>query len=419
MPLASPPVRERAPAPDPGARVAAFMGDLRAHPADVWAAIRALDGDALRPYGVQACHLNLVSLFGATRPAAELRAQAEECARLRLWRGWSYYAERTEALRDGPAAGRGPALEGWDRGEVDALLRAHRGVLVCGFHYGSYRYVPTDLAQLGLRVTFAVDTRVQERELWSAGDLARVGGEFRMSGIDDPAALVALVRALRGGGVAYLNVDANRGWGTGHTERSHAPVSFLGLALNVMTGAARMAAANGAAVLPAAALPDGLARGRIALGPALSPPSQAGADAWAAAAMQSLYDFFAPHVQARPAEWQDVRFLHRWRAPAAPDASAQPGAVEAHLAAGGAFRLDERRCVRLDGGAGTDLVDARTLRSFRAPAWSAELIGALWAGGVDVRWLRSRLSPADASGAPPLLASLLGAGLLRPEPPPP
>jgi hypothetical protein len=296
------------------------------------------------------------------------------------------------------------------------------------------------MAQLGLPVTFAVDTRVQEQGLWGAGDLARVGGGFRMTGIDDPAALVTLVRALRGGGVAYLNVDANRGWGTGHTAHSHAPVRFLGLSLSVMTGAARMAAANGAAILPACAVPDGLAPGRIVLGTPLSPPPPGEADAWAADAMRSIYDFFAPHVQGAPAEWQDIRFLHRWRAPSSPapsspsppPPSAEPAldgsahafagsrmaegadGVEGHLVAGGAFRLDEDRCVRLDGGGGTDLVDARTLRSFRPPAWSAELVDALAGGGAGDAWLRAHLPGEEQRGnAVRLLRALVGAHLLR------
>jgi lauroyl/myristoyl acyltransferase len=425
VPLASPPARERAAAPaTPGARVAAYMRDLRADPGRVWEAIRALDADTLRPHGVQACHLNLVSLFGGARPAAEVREMAAECARLRLWRGWSYYAERTAALKEGTSADIAPALEGWDRAAFDDLLRAHRGVLVCGFHFGSYRYVPTDLAGLGLPVSFAVDTRVQEQDLWSAGDLARTGGAFRMTGIDDPAALVTLVRALRGGGVAYLNVDASRGWGAGHTAHSHAPVRFLDLDLKVMTGAARMAAANGAAILPAAAVPDGVSPGRIALGAPLSPPSAGKSERWAADAMQSLYDFFAPHVQAAPAEWQDVRFLHRWRASASPPStptSAEPSVeidsdaqVERHLTAGAAFRLDEDRCVRLDGGGGTDLVDARTLRSFRAPAWSAALVAALADGGAGEGWLRAHLPDEEGRArAVGLLGALDRAGLLR------
>jgi hypothetical protein len=294
-------------------------------------------------------------------------------------------------------------------------------VLACGFHYGSWRYVPADLSRMGIPTTFAVDTRLLDDGEW-AGERPDFGGRLSVAGIDDPASLVALVRALRAGGAAYLNVDAHRGWGAGHGEASFCEVRFLGLTLRVMTGVARIAAANGAALLPVIALPDGPRPGRALCGPPVVPTPGAAADPeFVPRTMQAIFDFFAPHVAADPSEWQDVRFLHRWRAaapaPGADGAGLSGTALGVVLASGGTLRLDGARCVRLGEGPTATLVDARTLRGMAAPEWAAELLDALEEpGGVSEAWLRERCpAPGERSRAGDLLAALAARGLVKPS----
>ena len=425
-------------------RVARYLGELTGEPAEVHAAISRLRREGLVPFGYQPCHLGLASLFGEAWPAGRVRRAAEQCARNRLWRGWQhnmrYHAANLRRIgvagpgggsidggsSDGGSAGGGssdvgsvdgggPVLAGWEAAPLAELRAGGRGVLVCGFHFGSYRFVPTDLCHLGLPVTFAVDTRTVEGNRRGGSEVPGFAG-LRVARIDDPAGLVAVVRGLRGGGAAYLNVDGNRGWGAGQGGQSHCAVRFLGLELKVMTGAARLAAANGAAILPVAALPDGPAPGRVACGAPILPPAP-GEDAGehVRRTMQALYDFFAAHVAADPAEWQDVRFLHRWRdTPRTPSTDApDPAAVERRLAAGAAFRLDGRRCVRLDGEGGAALVDARSLRAFPVPAALAGLLAALegrrGAGAASL----AALSADEREAALDLLARLLAHGLLR------
>jgi hypothetical protein len=289
-------------------------------------------------------------------------------------------------------------------------------VLVCGFHFGSYRFVPTDLCHLGLPLTFAVDTRTVEENRRGGNGASGLHG-LKVARIDDPAGLVTLVRALRGGGAAYLNVDGNRGWGGGEAVLSHCAVRFLGMELRVMTGAARLAAANGAAILPVAALPDGPHPGRVACGvPILPPPPGEDAAEHVHRTMQALYDFFAEHVAGDPAEWQDVRFLHRWRlAGVAPPVEGPPDpvAVERRLGSGAAFRLDVGRCVRLDGRAGAALVDARTLRAFPLPPEAAELLRPLETErGLD-RAAVEDLPAGERGPTLDVLARLQAHGLLR------
>lgn len=404
-------------------RVARYLGELSGEAGEVRAAIQALEAEGLAPFGYQACLLNLVSLFGEAWLAERVRDAAAQCARNRLWRGWQhntrYHAANlrrmgVNAAQDGARAG-GPVLRGWEAAPLEALRRDGRGVLVCGFHFGSYRFVPTDLCHLGLPVTFAVDTRTVEGNRQGGSEVPGFAG-LKVARIDDPAGLVTVVRALRGGGAAYLNVDGNRGWGVGGGARSHCVVRFLGLELRVMTGAARLAAANSAVILPVAALPDGPLPGRVACGAPLLPPAPGeDVDEHVRRTMQALYDFFAAHVAADPAEWQDVRFLHRWRAvQSAPEERApDPGALERGLLSGAAFRLDERRAVRLDGEGGAALVDARTLRAFGLPAGSAALLEELEGErGVDAA--RVEALPAEERGAALELLARLGAhGLLR------
>jgi lauroyl/myristoyl acyltransferase len=383
-----------------GERVAAALRDLRADPGEVRGAIGRLDFAGLRRYGVDACHLNLLSLLGATRAVDQVARTAEECARTRLWRGWHFYASETAGARE-PR----PVLAGWDAELLHRARARGRGLLVCGFHFGSYRFIPTDLGRLGFPVTFAVDTRTYENESWGGGPPPGAGLE--LARIDDPAGLVTLVRAVRRGGVAYLNVDGNRGWGTGTAEPSHCTVRFLGLQLRVMTGAARIAAANGAVLLPVAAVPDGAEPGRVVCGEPIAPP-EPGTDTaeFTARAMQTLYDFFAGHVAAAPAEWQDLRFLHRWRVPEAP-AAPRDGAARDRLAAGAAFCLDGSRLVRV-GGDGV-WMDVRTMVTLRPPEWAMELFHALASpGGVDSRWLAARYPDAERRGAAIDLLSTLG-----------
>ncbi|HET6232463.1 MAG TPA: hypothetical protein VFE05_20475 [Longimicrobiaceae bacterium] len=418
-------VRDAAPGPDQAAlrRRADFLtAEMGADPAEVHAALSRLDERGLRGDGVQACHLNLLALLGGRWPAERVRAEAVRCAWTRLWRGWQYNSAMA-VRRSARAAARVPVLAGWEAAPVEALRAGGRGVLVCGFHFGSYRFVPTDLARLGHPVTFAVDARTYQQQMWTDEELADLGPGFRMAMIDEPGGLVTLVRAVRRGEVAYLNVDGNRGWGMGHGPESHCEVGFLGQRLRVMTGAARIAAANGAALLPVAAVPDGRGPGRVVCGPPILPPA-AGETQPAGATMQALYDFFAPLVADDPAEWQDVRFLHRWRVPDAPgesdpEAAERAGAaVEAHLAAGGTVHLDETRCMRLGGEADPELVDVRTLRSYRPPAWAAPLVAALAApGGADAAAVRARFPGADGRRAAAGLAgelALRGLVALRP-----
>jgi hypothetical protein len=227
---------------------------------------------------------------------------------------------------------------------------------------------------------------------------------------------------MRGGGVAYLNVDAHRGWGVGHGEQSFCTVHFLGLQLRVMTGAARIAAVNGAVLLPALAVPDGPRPGRVICGPPVIPPGPgaSGAD-FVRQTMQDLYDFFEPHVAADPVEWQDVRFLHRWRVPGSAAASpeADPAgwvaALERHLEAGARIRLNASRCVPLGTGPDTTLVDAHSLRGFRPPAGAPDLLAALAArDGLNGAWLSDRCAgPVIHAQATTFLATLLMHGLVR------
>jgi hypothetical protein len=161
-----------------GERVAAALRDLRADPGEVRGAIGRLDFAGLRRYGVDACHLNLLSLLGATRAVDQVARTAEECARTRLWRGWHFYASETAGARE-PR----PVLAGWDAELLHRARARGRGLLVCGFHFGSYRFIPTDLGRLGFPVTFAVDTRTYENESWGGGPPPARGWSWRGSTI--------------------------------------------------------------------------------------------------------------------------------------------------------------------------------------------------------------------------------------------
>jgi len=191
------------------------------------------------------------------------------------------------------------------------------------------------------------------------------------------------------------NTGSDGPWG--NTSKSR--IDFLGLTIQAKNGAARLAAALRAPILPLIAVKDGDTSGELFFSEPIIPPAglkRSEVEEFVKTSMQSLYTLFESYVRQHPPQWEGWSALHRWRerddAPADETAAgnADPQEISRLLADARSFRINPRRVAQLPTKDGVMWVDLRTLKGFQNPKWAEpeNLLAILSKPeGLDLNWI--------------------------------
>lgn len=353
-----------------------------------------LDADKLRRLGYDYCYLNLLTLLGDRYSTEQLYSLTTECMRNHLLSGEEFHAYCLAARGQRP----------WDN-EIQALhagiqmtprgklimqdLLARGGVIVAGFHWGAFRFIPFALSSLGFPV----------KAILGEAGIGRYGSYFQFSDSDraemlargvpesfcristigthrESDLLSALKSLKRNPAALFIPVD---GMFTAAPSRSSAEISFGGVALQVKANPARLAAALQVPLVALFAAREDAATIMIDVAEVIAhDPARAAAQP----AMQSLYRTLEERVKACPEQWEGARTFHHLRKlapsslPARPspeDISAVRSGVESGLLA---FNRSRVACIQIPGG-GRTWVDSRTLECFGRTTEALETLSAL------------------------------------------
>lgn len=378
-------------------------------------------------------YLNLLSVFGEELPHQDVHSLAIKCIKTKLWDECEYYfhlsqlLELVKSCQNGKTAATDQSLirlKGWDSGLIRSLLKGGRGLVICSFRFGAIRYIPIELALLGFPIVEAVNKpthEVMESAFDSLGkydhDVVVPAEErpphpenirlLKAVNAEDERCAVELVNALKRNEIIGLCVEGNTGsdgpWG----DTSKSTVNFLGHTISAKNGAARLAAALRAPILPVVALSEG-EHGRLLFSEPIIPPSglkRSANEEFVQATMQSLYTLLDDYVRRYPEQWEGWSALHRWRLHEAEAAASDrasrdlsPQEIAALLREGKRFRVNKRRVAQLPTKEGLMWVDLKTLKGFQNPKWAGQeniLATLSEPQGLDLNWINKDNSAPD------------------------
>lgn len=379
-------------------------------------------------------YLNLLSVFGEELTNEEVQSRTVSCIKAKLLSECEYHlhlSQLFELIKSDPRKRETSTdqnllrLKGWDLDLIRSLLNRGRGLIICSFRFGAIRYVPIDLALLGFPISQIINQPVYEgmQPVFdslgpSPWEVPPVPGEsspqaenirlLKCLCVEDPRCTVEFVDALKRNEIVVFCMEGNTGadgpWG----NTSKSTIDFLGLRISVKNGAARLAAALRAPILPLIVLRDGVASGKIVFGEPIIPPAglkHSEIENFAQASMQALYALMESYVRRYPQQWEGWSALHRWRLRADDvDASgrelsdADLQTIARLLRDGKKFSVNRRRVAQLPTKAGVMWVDLKTLKGFQNPKWTERenvLATLSSAAGLDLAWVkRSNRDPA-------------------------
>lgn len=396
--------------------VAEYLRDLSAPPEAVRAAIWRLGSRDLYPYGYEAYHLNVLSLFGGEWSSARIKRTAMECARRRLWEGWSchaYIVSLKTRLAAAPSQ-EVPALmssavhcRGWQESGFDQIAR--NGAIVCGFHIAAFRHIFIDLILRGYTVAQPFDDNAYTGFSRSFdGMYPPLRSRVQIVNVERERSKVVLAEALAEGRLVVAYVDGNTGSDGRRGTYGRSIVHFKGYPIHVKNGLARLAAAAGVPLVPVftAQAPDG--KYDVRVDQPIEPPSGSNPDTYAEFvqnAMETLYSALERRVVAYPEQWEATGLLHQWRTPTPPSVASElaskaaVGALLATLDAGKSLRFNDGRFMRFDSRSKGVWLDTRTLSVYKPSPLGREIITALRTRqGITAEWLAgcaARLQPAS------------------------
>jgi hypothetical protein len=369
-------------------------------------------------------YLNLVSVFGEELPIERIHSLTIDCIKTKLWDECEYFFRLSELLDSIKSGQKEPAtdqsllrLKGWDSGLIRSLLGRGRGLIICSFRFGAIRYVPIELAFLGFPILQVVNKpayEAMEAAFASLGNgrdeensFSTEGAKLRPENIrllktvdaENAHCTVQLVDALKRNEIIGMCIEGNTGsdgpWGDSSKNR----INFLGHTILAKNGAARLAAALRAPILPVIALNDGNASGELFFSePILTPAGlkRSEIEEFVSASMQSLYRLFESHVRRHPEQWEGWSALHRWRERddvAVNDSvpgNVSPQEISQLLRDARRFRINLRRVAQLPTKDGVMWVDLRNLKGFQNPKWAEpeNLLATLSKpDGIDLAWI--------------------------------
>jgi len=375
-------------------------------------------------------YMNLLSVFSEELTNEEVHSLAIKCIKTKLWNEIEYSFYLSQLLELAKSGWRGPQfatdesllrLKGWDLGLIRSLLSRGKGLIICSFRLGAIRDLPTDIALLGFPISQIVNRRFYE---WMQPAFDSLGpcnwetppvpGESTPQAenirllknlyVEDPHCTVEFVDALKRNEMVMFCIEGNNGvdgpWG--HTSKS--TIDFLGLRIAVKNGAARLAAALRAPILPVIVPRDG-ASGQIIFSEPIIPPSElkhSESEKFAQTTMQSLYALMESYVRLYLEQWEGLSALHRWRllsddvhASKQELSDADSQTIGRLLRDGKSFSVNRRRVAQLPTKDGVMWVDLKTLKGFQNPKWAGQenVLATLSSpSGLDLAWINRKQS---------------------------
>lgn len=373
-------------------------------------------------------YLNLVSVFGEELPSEEIHSLTIDCIKTKLWDECEYFFHLSELLdavksdqnkKEFAIDERLPRLRGWDWELIRSLLSRGRGLIICSFRFGAIRYVPIELALFGLPITQVVNTPAYDAMQSALASLGECAADqisvteavpplrprnirlLKTVDAEDALCTVELVNALKRREIIGMCIEGNTGsdgpWG----DTSKSKITFLGHTILAKNGAARLAAALRAPILPVVALKDGDASGELLVSAPIIPPAglkRSEVEKYVQTSMQSLYAWFESYVRLQPQQWEGWSALHRWRerkdvaAYEGTSSHSDPQQISQLLSAAKRFRINRRRVAQLPTKHGATWVDLTTLKGFQNPKWAEpeDLLAMLAKPeGLDLTWIDS------------------------------
>jgi hypothetical protein len=369
-------------------------------------------------------YMNLLSVFGEERTNEEVHSLAIKCIKAKLWNEIEYSFYLSQLLELARSGWRGPdfatdqnllRLKGWNLELIRSLLSCGRGLIICSFRLGTIRDLATDLALLGFPISQVVNQPVYEGMQLAFNLLGPCPREappgpastphveniwlLKTLYAEDPRCTVELANALKRNEIFAFCIEGNTGadgpWG----DTSKSEIDFLGLRIAVKNGAARLAAALRAPILPVITLRDGATSGRIIFGEPIIAPlalKHSETEKFAQTAMQSLYAWMESYVRLHLEQWEGWSALHRWRLCGddvnASRSNTDPQTIAGLLRDGKSFGVNRRRVAQLPTKDGVTWVDLKTLKGFQNPKWAGEenVLATLSSpNGLDLAWINS------------------------------
>jgi len=290
-----------------------------------------LSAEELRYFELGLINANFRTVLPNTVHRHSVTAIAEECTRRYLWGGWEYYSffarlsDQCNANTSEPPLQQlqyHPLTKCDDLSVIDKLIEHGSGVLICSFHFGHFRFLPTALALRGFNTVCALDSSTYESTnglieaaksciaaLPACKDTYANLRNIHFIDVRDPTTTLRLARALHRGAVVVLFVDGNRGTDSTRGVQARETIKFFDRNVFVKNGAARIAASAKAPLLAVAAC-RGEHEDRPAVG---SPIFVEDNPSSITCALQEIYAFFERQILLSPENWEGVRLLHQWQ----------------------------------------------------------------------------------------------------------
>jgi hypothetical protein len=397
--------------------------------ASLRAAAESLSAGQLRPHGYDYCYLNLLTIFRDRYSPRQLSSIAVCCLRNYLFSGEEFHAYCLAAR------GRRP----WNA-EMEALntaihLTAHArstlkdllsegSVIVCGFHWGAYRFIPVGLGALGFPVTSVLTTAASDKYVSYSSFTGAEMTEARARGVSEafyrakvvdthrrPELLSCIKSAKRAPGCLFFPVDGM--FAPGPSSRS-VEISFAGYPLRVRANPASLAAGLQIPLVVVFASREDPGRITIDVADVIKPGS---GPAFVREATQRMYAPLEEHVKTWPEQWEGARTFHHLRkvapvprvAPSSEDLAAVRAGIEREQ-----LSLKESRvvCMQMPDGS-RSWVDCLTLRCFgRTPETRKMLAAIQERANVASLWQELRGDQERSRSLLQILGQLRAEGLL-------
>ena len=152
--------------------------------------------------GYDYCYLNLLTIFRAWYSPGQLSSIAVSCLRNYLYSGEEFHAYCLAARGKRPWNAEMQALDtathltARARSTLNSLL-AKGSVIVCGFHWGAYRFIPVGLGALGYPVTSVLSPAASDKYARYSSYTGAQATEARARGVSEAFYRVKVVDTHR------------------------------------------------------------------------------------------------------------------------------------------------------------------------------------------------------------------------------
>jgi hypothetical protein len=293
------------------------------------AAAECLSAEQLRPHGYDYCYLNLLTIFRDRYSPAQLASTAVGCLRNYLYSGEEFHAYCLAARgkrswnADMRTLNTAVRLTHSARATLNRLLEKS-SVIICGFHWGAYRFIPVGLGELGFPVTSMLSTGASGKYASYSSFTGAEMTEARARGVSEafyrakvvdtdrlPELLSCLRAAKRAPGCLFFPVD---GMFTAGDSQHSVEISLAGYPLQVRANPASLAASLQFPLVVVFASRENSGKITLDVADVVEPGSGRG---FVQHATERIYAPLEDFIKSCPTHWEGARTFHHLRRVAA------------------------------------------------------------------------------------------------------